>query len=154
MRNMEIRNGRVRAVAAIVVLGSLLTVPLTVRAQARQGARREHTFRGRVEQVNAQAGTVIVNGENVEGWMAAMTMTYKVDAPAVLRTVKAGDTITATVYDGDFAVLHNVKVEASAGPNDVVPISYVCLSPGEESYVDDKPGKCPAPAPPSCRSGW
>src|SRR5215510_226863 len=127
---------RSRLLRKIVILGCVLSVPYIILAQA----AGQHTFRGKVEQVNSQAGTVIVNGENVEGWMAAMTMTYKVDAPAVLKTVKAGDTITATVYDGDFAMLHNVKVESSVGANDVVPISYVCLSPGEESYVDDKAG--------------
>jgi Cu/Ag efflux protein CusF len=139
---MEMQKARGGAIG-LLMLACVLAMSPTVRSQTRQGARREHTFRGRVEQVNTQAGTMIVNGENVEGWMAAMTMTYKVDAPAVLKTVKAGDTITATVYDGDFAVLHNVKIEASAGANDIVPISYVCLSPGEESYVDDKAGKCP-----------
>jgi Cu/Ag efflux protein CusF len=142
MRDIEMAHVRVRQIAGIVMLGWALAAPPTVRAQGRQGAGGEHTFRGRVEQVNAQAGTMIVNGENVEGWMAAMTMTYKVDAPPVLTNVKAGDTITATVRDGDFATLYNVKVEASAGANDVVPISYVCLTPGEESFVNDRPGKC------------
>jgi Cu/Ag efflux protein CusF len=38
-----------------------------------------------------------------------MTMGYKVDKPEVLKKIKAGDRIMATVYDGDM-ILHNVEV--------------------------------------------
>ena len=134
------REARSGLLAKIFILGCVLTVPNVMLAQA---PARQHTFRGRVEQVNSQAGTLIINGEKVDGWMAAMTMTYKVDEPAILKSVKAGDTITATVYDGDFSTLHSVKVEVSASGTAEVPVSYVCLSQGEESYVDDRPGKCP-----------
>jgi Cu/Ag efflux protein CusF len=38
-----------------------------------------------------------------------MTMMYVVDKPEVLKTIKPGDQIRATVYDGD-TMLHDVKV--------------------------------------------
>ena len=72
-------------------------------------AKKAYTFRGRVEAVNTGTNSVTVNGEKVEGWMDAMTMGYKVDDPAVLKTVKVGDRITATVYEGDMT-LHKVQV--------------------------------------------
>lgn len=53
--------------------------------------------------------TIKVNGDRVEGWMEAMTMDYKVDDSAILKRLKAGDQIMATVYDGDL-VLHKVQV--------------------------------------------
>jgi len=89
------------------MLSVLLLVP-TVSAQ--QTAKKEHVFRGKVEKVDTKAKTVTVAGENVEGWMPAMTMIYKVDKEDMLKQVKAGDQITARVYDGDFQVLHDVKI--------------------------------------------
>ena len=67
--------------------------------------KKSYTFHGKVEAVTDKG--LKVNGEKVEGWMEAMTMTYPVDKPEVLKMVKVGDNIMATVYDGD-TTLHNV----------------------------------------------
>jgi Cu/Ag efflux protein CusF len=72
--------------------------------------KKEHVFRGKVEQVDPKAKTLTVNGENVEGWMSAMTMQYSADKPDVYDKVKPGDQITAKVYDGDFGTLHDIQV--------------------------------------------
>jgi Cu/Ag efflux protein CusF len=71
--------------------------------------KKSYTFHGKVEAVDANGKSLKVNGEEVKGWMAAMTMDYKVDDPTVLQKVKPGDQIMATVYDGDL-VLHKVQV--------------------------------------------
>jgi Cu/Ag efflux protein CusF len=79
-------------------------------AYAQQRGKKEYAFKGKVEKVDANAKSLTVNGEKVEGWMAAMTMSYKVDKPDVLKTLKPGDQITAKVYEGDFMTLYDVKV--------------------------------------------
>ena len=67
-------------------------------------------FAGKVEQVDAAKKRLTVNHENIEGWMGAMTMAYAVDkAEEVVTRVKAGDRITAKVYDGDYT-LYEVQV--------------------------------------------
>ena len=83
--------------------------------QAQTAEKKAHTFRGKVEKVDAESKMLVVNGEKVEGWMAAMTMTYLVDKADVFKTVKVGDQITAKVYDGDFT-LHDVQVDPPKSP--------------------------------------
>jgi Cu/Ag efflux protein CusF len=86
---------------------------LGMSAIAQQGGnsgKKEYTFRGKVENVDASANTLAVNNESIPGWMSSMTMTYTVDKPESLKSIKAGDQITAKVYDGDFKTLYDVKV--------------------------------------------
>ena len=77
---------------------------------SKPGPSNEHAFRGYVETVDLPTGTVMVNGENVEGWMGPMTMMYSLDNKDVLGKLKAGDRISAKVYDGDFKTLHSVEI--------------------------------------------
>jgi len=98
---------------AYVVVASLISLAGACLAQS--PPRKAHMFHGKVEKVNAEAKTLTVNGEKVDGWMAAMTMDYKVDDPAILGKVKSGDQISATVYDGDYS-LHKVRVVPASDP--------------------------------------
>jgi Cu/Ag efflux protein CusF len=87
-----------------------ILIVLAIGTSGAYAQKKEYTFKGKVEKVDARAKTVAVNGENVDGWMAAMTMNYKVDKPAVFDKLKIGDEITAKVYAGDFTTLYDVKV--------------------------------------------
>jgi Cu/Ag efflux protein CusF len=77
---------------------------------AKPADHKEFTFRGTVESIDAKARNLTVNGEDVEGWMGAMTMVYGVDNGEIVDTVKVGDQITATVRSGDFQTLHGVAI--------------------------------------------
>jgi Cu/Ag efflux protein CusF len=99
---MKILNRFTKALAVTTVAAALSF------AQAPAG-KKAHVFKGRVEGINVKEGTLKVNNEKVEGWMDPMTMDYKVDNPEVLKTIKTGDKITATVYDDDMS-LHKVQV--------------------------------------------
>jgi protein SCO1/2 len=94
-----------RFVALLAFAGILTTFCVGMAA----AEKKAYTFRGKIEAVDQKAGTLTVNGEEVKGWMEAMTMDYGVDDVSVLKTVKPGDQIMATVYEGDM-VLHKVHV--------------------------------------------
>ena len=101
---------RTRRTRLVTFTGVALGVLLLLPAVHAQRGKKEYAFRGRVEKVDTKAKTLSVNGEDVPGWMMAMTMTYGVDKADVIDHVKAGDQITAKVYDGDFKTLYDVQV--------------------------------------------
>jgi Cu/Ag efflux protein CusF len=97
----------------LIVLVATMTCLLGLAAYGQQdgkAGKKEFTFHGKVEKVDAGAKTLAVNNEAIPGWMNSMTMTYTVDEPDVLRSIKAGDQITAKVYEGDFKTLYEMKV--------------------------------------------
>src|SRR5258706_15944125 len=76
-----------------------------------QGAKKSFTFHGKVESIDAASKSMTVDGDKVAGWMDAMSMKYQVDNADVFKTAKAGDTIEATVYEGDYKLykVHVIK---------------------------------------------
>lgn len=68
---------------------------------------KSYILKGKVTEVGKDQ--VTVNHDKVEGYMSAMTMPYKVDKVDILKKVKAGDQIEATVYDDDYT-LYDIKV--------------------------------------------
>jgi len=69
---------------------------------AQPSGKKSYVFKGTVESVDAGAKKLTVKNEKIEGWMDAMSMKYELDNPDVLKQLKAGDHIEATVYDGDY----------------------------------------------------
>lgn len=99
------RTARLALFAAIFAV----LIPL---AQAQPKGKKEFAFRGKVTRVDAASKKLVVANEKIEGWMEAMTMAYAIDKPdEVIKKVKAGDQITAKVYDGDYT-LYDVQVAA------------------------------------------
>lgn len=72
---------------------------------------KPHTLTGKVTEIGKDKLTV--NHGNIAGYMAAMTMAYKVDKPEMLTKLKVGDEIRATVYDADYT-LYNIQVVPDA----------------------------------------
>ena len=103
------RSHRVLHLLAVVLAAAGLLATTAIAQQGTQKKGKSHTLAGKVEGV--QADRLTVNHGKIEGYMDAMTMPYKVDKPDILKQVKVGDQITATVYDGDYT-LYDVHVVA------------------------------------------
>jgi Cu/Ag efflux protein CusF len=83
--------------------------PLSAQTKGSAPQKKSHILRGKVEAISEAGKNVTVNHEKVEGYMDAMTMPYKVDKVEVLKTLKVGDQIQATVYDFDYT-LYDIQV--------------------------------------------
>ena len=97
---------------SVFIVITLLAGVLAALSFAQAPAKKSYAFQGTVEKVDRKNGTLTVDGEEVEGWMPAMTMAYHVDNTAVLDEIKRGNRIEATVYERDLT-LHDVRVVAS-----------------------------------------
>ena len=97
--------------------------------------QKTFTIRGKV--VATSNGRVTLDGENVPGFMEAMTMDYKLKDPSVASELHPGDRITATVHAdkvGDEYTnvqLDNIVVIAQARPDYKPAVTYHVPTPGD-----------------------
>jgi protein SCO1 len=117
----------------VLFLGCRQNTPPTVSRPA--SAPRAFTIRGKV--VSTDAAHVTLDGEDVPGFMEAMTMDYKLADPSVVSELHPGDRITAKVLAdkvgdsyGDVR-LDDIVVIAQARPDYKPPVSYHVPTAGD-----------------------
>jgi protein SCO1 len=83
---------------------------------AAPAAKRYH-LKGKVLAVDQKSKMLNVDGEDIPGFMTAMTMPYEVKPETELDKLKPGDAITAdVVVQDDKAWLENIAVTGHAAP--------------------------------------
>jgi Cu/Ag efflux protein CusF len=95
----------------------LLLIAFTVSCRSPQQANepvvRRYEFKGRVESLDFNKKRVIVAHQEIKGYMEAMTMSFAVKDENVLRELKSGDQMQATlVFDSatNLSWLEDIKV--------------------------------------------
>ena len=76
----------------------LSTLLLTLSACTPAKPAKLYTVRGVILKVDPAGKAVAIDAEKIDGWMEAMTMDYPVHDASLLKTLKPGDHITATVH--------------------------------------------------------
>ena len=116
------------------MVAALVLLTLTAcHSKSSQSSAKRYPLTGRVESIDLQAQSAIIDGDAIPGFMDAMAMPYKFKPPTVLSQLSPGDSISAEVVvvesggGNDNAAsdywLENVKVTAhkdttpAAGPN-------------------------------------
>src|SRR5687767_4698661 len=79
------------------IAGILIAAALAAPACNRAPAAREYQLTGQIISVDPERQEVLVSHEDIPGFMAAMTMPYKVRDAGVLYGAEPGDLITATL---------------------------------------------------------
>jgi protein SCO1/2 len=117
----------------VLLAGCHQNTPPSVSKQA--SAAQTFTIRGRV--VSTDATHVTLDGEDVPGFMEAMTMDYKLADPSVVSELHPGDRITAKILApkeadnyGDVR-LDDIVVIAQARPDYKPPVSYHVPTAGD-----------------------
>jgi Cu/Ag efflux protein CusF len=81
-------------------------------AQPAQDQQKQYDLKGKVVGVDKEQKTVAVAGEDIPGFMGAMTMSYPVKDEQLLAKVSPGDQITARIIaTGSEYWLENITVD-------------------------------------------
>jgi protein SCO1/2 len=96
-------------------------------------AAKHYVLTGTIVSIDKNSKSLLVNGDEVKGFMAAMTMSYMVKDGNELNGLSAGDTIAADLIEqGDEYWLEHMKVTQKAGAPPPTKADFHMPSPGEE----------------------
>jgi len=59
---------------------------------------KQYQLHGRVVRLDPQTHAAVIQGQEIPGWMAAMTMEYPVKAESDYQNISPGEQIRATVF--------------------------------------------------------
>ncbi len=128
------RRSNPRAALAIVLVALTAASAGCSKSAVRETQAKRYHLVGKVVSIDAAHGTLNVDGQEIPGFMAAMTMPYPVRDTKSLASLNPGDEITAdVVVTSDGAYLENIVVTKKAAPGAASP-------PGASSH-EPKPGE-------------
>jgi Cu/Ag efflux protein CusF len=122
-RKSTVRRAFVFSILAILAAAIISISPAAAWSQTNPPATQPKVYKlkGVVKSVDGKSRRVTVAHDDIPGFMAAMTMPYKVGKAEDLKKLNSGDKIQADVVVGDgFVDLENIKVNGSgadAGAN-------------------------------------
>jgi protein SCO1 len=107
-----VREHRRRGIVFVILLAALAAgFSGCKKEQPAQEQVKRYKLVGKIVEVQAAQNTLIVDGQEIPGFMAAMTMPYPVRDPRWFANLGAGDEITAdVVVASDGAYLENIVV--------------------------------------------
>jgi protein SCO1/2 len=99
-------------------------------------AARQYEVKGQILSINPERQEVLVNHEDIPGFMSAMTMPYKVNDPALLEGKQPGDLFTATLVVEEVNAYLSTLNKTGSAPipdNSTVPLITAAdlLDPGD-----------------------
>jgi Cu/Ag efflux protein CusF len=126
MRHDKFRFALVGLAALLLIIGAQIAIaaaPARVERSNQSGQddqkskTQRYVLTGTVQSIDVPNHQVTVDGDNVPGYMDAMSMPYSVPDEKALKALSVGDIIRADiVVNGDDAHLENIKVTGHAKP--------------------------------------
>jgi protein SCO1/2 len=117
-----------------IILVLLITLFLCACNRTPQSTAKRYPFTGRVTSIDKPNNSMIVDGDDIPGFMSAMTMSYPLKDTTILDKVTAGDQIKAeVVVDGDKYWLVNVIVTQHSTAPPAKPVATLHIpAPGDQ----------------------
>jgi len=113
----DTRNHRQTRTALLILVAAFVLIPAACKKPPAPQAKRYH-LTGTVISVDVAHASANIDGQEIPGFMAAMTMPYQVRDVSALEKLSPGDQIKAEIVMAtDGAYLENIaRVQKAASP--------------------------------------